>query len=277
MARPRVEAAARGAGPRHLQGASRRRRRLSLAWRAPADCVTALSRTLIHEPIELFSYDRIMGSPEAAAESSSRACLSLDSESAAWIEALRGPGREAACGRLHARLLKIAGAEVHRRRSQLPFDGPELDDIAHQATADAMVLILGKLDQFRGESRFTTWAAKFAIFEVSSKIGRHFWQRSGVRLDPEAWERLPDRLGIDPAGASEGRELVAALRRAVEEVMSERQRRVFEAIVLNGVALDVLVIELASNRNAIYKALFDARRKLRAELVTNGYLDPRSD
>jgi RNA polymerase sigma-70 factor, ECF subfamily len=47
---------------------------------------------------------------------------------------------------------------------------------------------------------------------------------------------------------------------------------VFVAIVLNGVPLDALTVELASNRNAIYKTLFDARRKLRAALAANGYM-----
>jgi len=55
-------------------------------------------------------------------------------------------------------------------------------------------------------------------------------------------------------------------------VLTVRQRRVFVALVLNGVPLDTLVIEMASNRNAIYKTMFDARRKLRAALAANGYL-----
>jgi RNA polymerase sigma-70 factor, ECF subfamily len=63
------------------------------------------------------------------------------------------------------------------------------------------------------------------------------------------------------------------LRRAVEQELTERQWRIFVAIVLNAIPLDTLVIELDSNRNAIYKTLFDARRKLRANLVANGYLD----
>jgi RNA polymerase sigma-70 factor, ECF subfamily len=59
--------------------------------------------------------------------------------------------------------------------------GPELDDLAYQAAGDALVAITGKIGQFRGESRFTTWAYKFVIFEVSAKIGRHFWR--AYRLD----------------------------------------------------------------------------------------------
>jgi RNA polymerase sigma-70 factor, ECF subfamily len=89
----------------------------------------------------------------------------------------------------------------------------------------------------------------------------------------DAWERIPDRLGADPAEHAESQELVAALRRAVTEVLSERQRRVFVAIVVDGDPLDALAVELGSTRNALYKMMFDARRKIRAHLVAYGYLD----
>jgi RNA polymerase sigma-70 factor (ECF subfamily) len=108
---------------------------------------------------------------------------------------------------------------------------------------------------------------------VSAKIGHHLWRRSGVSLDAEDWDRLPDRFGLQPAREAEWRDLVTALRRAVEEELTERQRKVFVAIVLNGVPLDTLVIEYDTNRNAIYKTMFDARRKLRRALVAKGYLD----
>jgi len=197
-----------------------------------------------------------------------------DADSAEWLRVLAGTGpqREEALARLHALLLRIARAEVARRGPRLRLTGPELDDLAYQAAADALIAITSKLGQFRGESRFTTWAYKFVIFEVSTKIGRHFWRHPSVPFDAEDWERLPDRFGFDPAREAEWRDLVAALRRAVDEVLTARQRRVFVAIVLNGVPLDTLVIELASNRNAIYKTMFDARRKLRAALAANGYI-----
>src|SRR6266567_2871661 len=169
-------------------------------------------------------------------------------------------------------LMRIAHGEVRRRSPRLRITGPELDDLVYQAAADALVAITSKLGQFRGESRFTTWAYKFVIFEVSAKIGRHFWRHPSVPFDAEAWERLPGCFGFDPAQEAEWRDLLAALRRAVDEELTARQRRVFVAIVLNGVPLDALVVELASNRNAIYKTLFDARRKLRAALAANGYV-----
>jgi RNA polymerase sigma-70 factor (ECF subfamily) len=199
----------------------------------------------------------------------------LDPESAEWLRSLRDTGAEhdAAIARLHALLLRIARGEVARRSGQLRLSGPELDDLAHQAAADALLSITGKLDQFRGESRFTTWAYKFVIFEVSSKIGRHFWRRGTVPLAAEDWDRLPDRFGFAPAEQSEWRDLMDALRRAIDEVLTEHQRRVFTAIVLDGVPLDALAMQLGSTRNALYKTMFDARRKLRTALAGGGYLD----
>ncbi|MFD8076024.1 RNA polymerase sigma factor [Streptomyces sp. NPDC059718] len=199
---------------------------------------------------------------------------SLDAESAQWVRALSADGEayESATGRLHALLLRIAYAELNRRGSRHGITGPELDDIAHQAAADALLSITRKIGDFRGDSRFTTWAYKFVMNEVSSKLGRHFWRTAGVQLDPEAWERLPDRLGIDPVRQSEARELVDALREAVEEELTERQRTVFTALAVNGVDADTLAAELGTNRNALYKTMFDARRKLRARLAANGHL-----
>jgi RNA polymerase sigma-70 factor, ECF subfamily len=198
----------------------------------------------------------------------------LDAESAEWLQALAGTGprREAALARLHERLLRIARREAGRRAPQLAISGPELDDIAHQAAADALLAITAKLGQFRGESRFTTWAYRFVIFEVSAKIGRHFWRHPVVPLGAEDWDRLPARFGFDPAHQAEWRDLLTALRRAVDTELTPRQREVFVAIVLDGVPLDTLVASSASSRNAIYKMVFDARRKLRAALAANGYL-----
>jgi RNA polymerase sigma-70 factor (ECF subfamily) len=199
----------------------------------------------------------------------------IDPDSAEWIRTLTGTGpeREKALGRLHELLLRIARREIYRRGSRLQIAGPELDDLAYQAAADALLAITAKLGQFRGESRFTTWAYKFAIFEVSTKIGRHFWRNPSVPMDAEDWDRLPDRFGLEPAREADRRDLISAVRRAVDEELTQRQRQIFVAIVLNGVPMDALVAELDSTRNAIYKTMFDARRKLRIALVANGYLD----
>jgi RNA polymerase sigma-70 factor, ECF subfamily len=197
-----------------------------------------------------------------------------DPETVRWLAELSGSGaaRADALARLHGMLLRIARAELNRRAGRNPVTGPELDDLAHQSADDALLAIIAKLGQFRGESRFTTWAYRFVVLEVSGKLGRHFWQRPAAALDTGDWERLPDRFGINPADLAERREFIAAVRRAVEEDLTDRQRQVFTAIVVDGIPLDALVVRLGSSRNALYKTMFDARRKLRLVLAANGYL-----
>jgi DNA-directed RNA polymerase specialized sigma24 family protein len=136
-----------------------------------------------------------------------------------------------------------------------------------------VLAVVRKVEQFRGDSRFTTWAYAFVVLEVAGKVGRHFWTRRTTPYDAEDWDRLPDRFGVGPVAAAEHAALLAAVRRAVDEVLTPHQRTVFVAVVVNAVPLDALVVELGTNRNAIYKTMFDARRKLRAALVADGYLD----
>jgi len=199
---------------------------------------------------------------------------SPDEQTAQWLAALGGSGsaREQAVERLHELLLRVARAELGRRAGRHSITGPELDDLAYQSADDALLAITTKLGEFRGESRFTTWAYKFVVLEVSSKLGRHFWQRPAVTLGTADWERLPDRFGVSPADHAERQDLIAAVRRAVEQELTERQRQVFVAIVVDGIPLDALVARLGASRNSLYKMMFDARRKLRAALAANGYL-----
>ena len=149
-----------------------------------------------------------------------------------------------------------------------------VNGIVGQELGDSMLSIMRKLGEFRGDSRFTTWAYKFVIFEVSNKFARHMWRREGMQLDDEAWHQLPGRIGADPEDVLEAQALVSEVRRAVDAVLTPHQRRIFVAIIVNGMPLDALATELRTNRNAIYKTLFDARRKLRVHLAARGYLEP---
>lgn len=110
------------------------------------------------------------------------------------------------------------------------------------------------------------------MFELASKLSRHAWRWDSPRSEHESWAQLPARIGAGPEEMAQSADLVAAVRDAVEHELTAHQRRVFVAIVLDGISLDVLVEELGSNRNAIYKTLFDARRKLHSCLVTRGYI-----
>jgi RNA polymerase sigma-70 factor (ECF subfamily) len=196
----------------------------------------------------------------------------LDRESREWLRDLRGSGAayDAACARLHALLLRAARFEVARRRPALPhLRGNDLDDVAAFAADDALVSILARLDDFRGASRFTTWAYKFALFEAAVKLRRRAWQGREVPLEPETWTLFSTaRLG--PAEEAEQSELLRTLQRAIDEALTPHQRRVLVALALNGVPIDVLAERLGTTRGALYKALHDARKKLREHLSDDG-------
>jgi RNA polymerase sigma-70 factor (ECF subfamily) len=131
----------------------------------------------------------------------------LDAESADWVRRLSasdGSRRQEAEGELHARLVRIALSEVNRRSGSTAITSAELTHVSHQAADDAMPAILAKLKDFRGESRFITWAYRFVILEVSAKLGRHYWRNPPIALDAGQWENLPDRVRDQPAAARRG-------------------------------------------------------------------------
>jgi RNA polymerase sigma-70 factor (ECF subfamily) len=182
-----------------------------------------------------------------------------------------GPPRDAALAELHALLLRGAHHEL-RRRDDL-FDRiprREVEDLAHHAANDAMAAILAKLDTFRGDSRFTTWAYKFVLLEAGVKARRLAWRGREIVLEDESWRRL-----ADPAPTAqqtvEGSELLRAIVAAMESGLTRHQREVFSALALNGVPIDVLAERLTTTRGALYKTLHDARRKLRRALEDAGY------
>lgn len=198
-----------------------------------------------------------------------------DDESRTWLVLLRADGaaRDAAVARLHGVLLRAARFEVARRRAFTPhLRGEASADIALQAADDALMAVLARLDDYRGESRFTTWAYKFALFEASVAVRRRGWQGRELPVGDERWATLAAPAAPAQRQA-EFTEFMTALREAAADVLSPHQREVFTALALNEVPIDVLSERLGSTRGALYKSLHDARRKLRAELDRRG-LDP---
>jgi RNA polymerase sigma-70 factor (ECF subfamily) len=196
----------------------------------------------------------------------------LDAESRQWLRALRSTGSEGdeATKRLHALLLKAARFEVARRRPALQHvRSGDLDDIAMQAADDALMSVLRRLDDFRGASRFTTWAYKFALYEAAVKLRKRAWQGREVLFEPEAWEPLAG-AGLGPDAEVEQRELLETLQEAIDSVLTSHQRQVLIALAVNGAPIDVLADRMDTNRGALYKTLHDARRKLRDHLTERG-------
>jgi RNA polymerase sigma-70 factor (ECF subfamily) len=194
-----------------------------------------------------------------------------DADSVGWVRALSGVGREReqAIERLHALLLRAARFEVGRRRASA---GGELDDLAMQAADDALVAIMSKLHTFRGDSRFTTWAYKFALLEAGVKLRARTWEGREVSLEADGWERLLDNMTAAPDGQAEASELLHAVRDAIARELTPHQRAVLVAVTLDDVPIDVLAERRGTTRGALYKTLHDARRKLRAALASDGLL-----
>lgn len=202
---------------------------------------------------------------------------SPDAQSAAWLSALRSEGveRDEAVAKLHGLLLRASKHELARRKAALSYvRGEELDDIAMQAADDALMSVLAKLDEFRGDSRFTTWAYKFALLEAGVKLRRRAWQGREVVLDSEGWKAFAagDTSAQDELEQSQ---LLGALREGIKDHLTPHQRQVFVALALNEVPIDVLAERMESTRGALYKTLHDARAKLRRQLVDAGLVDAK--
>jgi RNA polymerase sigma-70 factor (ECF subfamily) len=192
----------------------------------------------------------------------------LDAGSREWLRALRADSgtHHEAVARLHTLLLRAARFEAARRGAGLPHLRDELEEVAHEAAGDALISVLARLDDFRGESRFTTWVYKFALLETAAKLRKRAWQRREVPLEPDAWN-LFESVGLAPAEQVEQNELLSTLQTAIGELLTPHQRRVLIALTLNDVPIDVLAERLDTTRGALYKTLHDARGKLRAHLA----------
>src|SRR5215211_7626713 len=152
----------------------------------------------------------------------------LDGESRDWLNALSdtGSAREAAVERLHALLLRAARFEVCRRqRTSAGGDSGDLDDLAMHAADDALIAILRKLHSYRGDSRFTTWAYKFALLEAAVKVRKRAWHGREVPLEADGWARLADRR-TSPDADAETSELIGAMCDGIAQVLTPHQRTV---------------------------------------------------
>jgi RNA polymerase sigma-70 factor (ECF subfamily) len=196
----------------------------------------------------------------------------IDAESQGWIDRLR-PGSEdleAGIEELHALLLRGARFEVGRRHAALPhLRGDDYDDLAQQSADDALLAVLRKVGDFRGESRFTTWAYKFAVIEAAARVRSRAWQGREIPTETDWWTRAA-AFGPTAHEDLEMKEQLATLRAAMASDLSAHQREVLVAVALDDVPIDVLAARMGRTRGAIYKTLHDARRKLRAAVAARG-------
>jgi RNA polymerase sigma-70 factor (ECF subfamily) len=187
-----------------------------------------------------------------------------------WVTALTlpGPAQDRALRDLHGLLVHAARRQVHRMGGGA--GARDVDDLANQAADEALVALLGKLHTFEGRSRFTTWAYKFAVLHAANAVRAAAWRGREIHLD--GLDLVVD-AAPEPGQYAEAHDLAAVVRRLLATALTPHQRRVVVALVVDEVPIDVLAERLGTNRNALYKTLHDARRRIRSALVLEGLLD----
>jgi RNA polymerase sigma-70 factor (ECF subfamily) len=189
-----------------------------------------------------------------------------------WVAhlATTGPAGDAAVARLHQLMLRAARHRVSRMPEAAGLGAARRDELAHAAADSATVSALSRLDSFEGRSKFTTWAYKFGILEAGAEVRRSVWRDRESRLHDVA--EPTEQSASSPEAYVEGRDLARALQKGLSEALTPHQRRIAIALLVDEVPIDVLAERLDTNRNALYKTLHDARRRLQAYLFAEGFM-----
>lgn len=198
----------------------------------------------------------------------------------AWITALSGPEtpQVEAIEDLRALLLRAALYTLVTHLSDLrEMDERERLALAEDCAQEALLAVLAKVDEFRGESKFTTWAYKFGINVALSRARREGWRQvsldalaeDGYSLDWLQWQE--GHQTADSEAATLQAEVGTLIQEVIRTDLTDKQRQVLKWIAFDDVPMDVVVQRLDSNRNAIYKLLHDARLKVKRRLSEQGY------
>jgi RNA polymerase sigma-70 factor (ECF subfamily) len=192
-----------------------------------------------------------------------------DRSNAEWIADLSGPDPGEAIDDLRGLLVRGLRFALSSR-----VQG-DLDMLVEDFVQDALIRILDKLDTFRGESRFTTWAQKITVRVAFSELRRKRWKDISLQdLMPEdAGDFTPKILsepGPNPEQQTAQQSMVDMVMRIVMEELTDRQREVMLAVMVGGMPLDEVARRLDTNRNALYKLIHDARKRLKERLEIEG-------
>jgi RNA polymerase sigma-70 factor (ECF subfamily) len=198
-----------------------------------------------------------------------------------WLADLRGePSTQAkALADLRERLKRSILYYLSQERSDLRgLSSQELLQMAEDISQDALLRIMENLGTFRGESQFTTWANRIAVRLAISDLRRARYKDFSLDVLTAEGDLLPTTNGgaasstpaPNPEAATERSDVMAKISRAFDEALTERQFKALEAVALKGIPMDIVAEQMGTNRNALYKLLHDARRKLRTHLEAQG-------
>lgn len=192
-----------------------------------------------------------------------------------WLQALEQPGesQRAAIEELRDYLLRAVLVYLRRHRSDtVGWSAAEIKHFAEDIAQEAILSIRKNVGRFEGRSRFTTWAYRFAINQASNELRLSRYRDFSLEdLQEQDSAPLGDFMravaAIDPDMAAERQDCIDLLRNIVDEELTERQRIVVVGVYFQGRSMVELAAQLGTTRNAIYKTLHDARRKIKAQLL----------
>jgi RNA polymerase sigma-70 factor, ECF subfamily len=198
-----------------------------------------------------------------------------------WLRDLRAGGAVQETAIADLRVLLLRAALYFFSRNLDNFNGTNRDEILQRAedcAQDALLAVLAHLSDFRGDSKFSTWAYKFAINHALVAARRERWK--AISLDELAafdenhlleWMRQDTSNGISPEQSALQDEAQRIIRDVIQHDLTDRQRQVLFLMVIHDVPLDEAARYFETNRNAVYKLLHDARRKLKSGLQARGF------
>jgi RNA polymerase sigma-70 factor (ECF subfamily) len=198
---------------------------------------------------------------------------------AEWVADLSSDERRSeALADLRKYLLRAVFVYLERHRPDLAhLERRDLEHLAEDFTQDALLRILDRLDTFRGESKFTTWAYRFVINIAASELRLHRWRTISIesltvdQAEVSLLAFLSDEAVPDPETAAARSQIVALVQRVIEEELTERQRLALVGVHFRGVPVTEVARLLDTTPNSVYKLVYDARRKLKAALQRHHY------
>lgn len=195
-----------------------------------------------------------------------------------WLEELTAANNAQSDAIADLRALLVRGALYSLRQTRYrlaTWDAEHLRQLAEDSAQEALLAVLQHLHEFRGESRFTTWAFKFVVNKALMCARHESWKHISLdqMLNEQEVAEFPfasQEPEFNPERMAWRTQVWAILREVMETELTTHQRQVLIAVALNDVPLDELADLYHTNRNAIYKTVHDARRKLKARLVAQG-------
>jgi RNA polymerase sigma-70 factor (ECF subfamily) len=185
-----------------------------------------------------------------------------------WLTDLQGPDQSQAIADLRAFLVRGLGYAL---ASYSAVDDATIEDLVQ----DALLRILGALDSFRGESKFTTWAQKIAVRVAFTEMRRRRWQdvsMDGI-IDAHDLDFVPDMMvdkSAGPAQQATQRIFLETLHRLIDTELTDKQRQAIVATQIHGLPMEEVARRMGTNRNALYKLLHDARQRLKRKMEEEG-------